>query len=296
MSLLRLVLIFIFSLAAMAGASAQDAAPVKVVASFSIIGDLVKQVGGARADVAVLVGPNADMHGFAPGPAQIRMLRDARLFVINGLGFEGWADRLLKSSGFKGQPLVASRGLKALPAVAEGHGRYDPHAWHAVANVKRYVENIRDALIVVDPDGRATYEANASRYTSELDVLERDIKAAFAPIPRPQRKVITSHDAFTYYGAAYEVSFLAAQGVGNEAQPSAKRLAELIRQIKREQVGAVFLENMSDRRVIDQVVRETGARIGGTLYSDALSDQGGPAPTYIAMMRHNTNLIAGSLK
>ena len=296
MSRLRLVLIFVLSLAAAAGASAQDAAPVKVVASFSIIGDLVKQVAGARADVAVLVGPNADMHGFAPGPAQIRMLRDAKLFVVNGLGFEGWADRLVKSSGFKGQPLVASRGLKALPAAAEGHGRYDPHAWHEVANVKRYVENIRDALIVVDPDGRATYEANAARYTSELDALERDIKAAFAPIPRGQRKVITSHDAFTYYGAAYDVSFLAAQGVGNEAQPSAKRLAELIRQIKREQVRAVFLENMSDRRVIDQVVRETGATIGGTLYSDALSDSGGPAPTYIAMMRHNTKLIAGNLK
>ena len=296
MSRLGLVLSFVLSLAAAAGASAQDAAPVRVVASFSIIGDLVKQVGGVRTDVAVLVGPNADMHGFAPGPAEIRMLRDARLVVINGLGFEGWADRLLKSSGFKGQPLVASRGLKALPAVAEGHGRYDPHAWHDVAHVKRYVDNIRDALIVVDPDGRATYEANAARYTGELDALERDIKAAFAPIPRGQRKVITSHDAFTYYGAAYDVSFLAAQGVGNEAQPSAKRLAELIRQIRREQVGAVFLENMSDRRVIDQIVRETGARIGGTLYSDALSDQGGPAPTYIAMMRHNTTLIADSLK
>ncbi len=296
MSRLRIVLSFVLSLAAAAGASAQDAAPVRVVASFSIIGDLVKQVGGARADVAVLVGPNADMHGFAPGPAQIRMLRDAKLVVINGLGFEGWADRLLKSSGFKGQALVASRGLKALPAAAEGHGRYDPHAWHEVANVKRYVENIRDALIAVDPAGRAAYEVNAAQFTSALDALERDIKAAFAPIPRGQRKVITSHDAFTYYGAAYDVSFLAAQGVGNEAQPSAKRLAELIRQIKREQVGAVFLENMSDRRVIDQVVRETGARIGGTLYSDALSDPGGPAPTYIAMMRHNTNLIAGSLK
>ena len=150
--------------------------------------------------------------------------------------------------------------------------------------------------MMVDPNRRATYEANAARYTSELDALERDIKAAFAPIPRGQRKVITSHDAFTYYGAAYGVTFLAPQGVSNEAQPSAKRLAELIRQIKREQVRAVFLENMSDRRVIDQVVRETGATIGGTLYSDALSDSGGPAPTYIAMMRHNTKLIAGNLK
>jgi zinc/manganese transport system substrate-binding protein len=285
-------------LAAAPAALAQQAAPVKAVASFSIIADLVKQVGGERVEVVSLVGPDADMHGFQPGPGEIRMLRDAKLFVINGLGFEGWADRLLKSSGFKGYPLVASRGLKALPAAADGHGhgRYDPHAWQEVANVKRYVENIRDALIAIDPPGQSDYNANAARFTGELDALEREIKSALAAIPKPQRKVITSHDAFTYYGDAYDVTFLAPQGAGNEAQPSAKRVAELIRQIKREQARALFVENISDRRLLDQIARETGARIGGTLYSDALSGPSGPAPTYIAMMRHNTKAIAEALK
>jgi zinc/manganese transport system substrate-binding protein len=297
---IKLLLAAILWLVAAPAASAQQGAPVKAVASFSIMADLVKQVGGERVEVVSLVGPDADMHGFQPGPGEIRMLRDAKLFVINGLGFEGWADRLLKSTGFKGHPLVASRGLKALPAAAgghgHGHGRYDPHAWQDVANVKRYVENIRDALMAVDPPGQRDYEANAVRFAGELDALERDIKSALAAIPKPQRKVITSHDAFTYFGDAYDVTFLAPQGAGNEAQPSAKRVAELIRQIKREEVRAVFVENISDRKLLDQIARETGVKVGGTLYSDALSGPSGSAPTYIAMMRHNTKAIAEALK
>ena len=295
---IKLLLAAVLWLAAAPLASAQQDAPVRVVASFSIMADLVRQVGGSRVDVISLVGPDADMHGFQPGPGEIRTLRDAKLFVINGLGFEGWADRLLKSSGFKGYPLVASRGLKALPAATDGHGhsRYDPHAWQEVANVKRYVENIRDALIAVDPPGQSAYEANARRFIDELDALEREIKAALSAIPKAQRKVITSHDAFTYFGDAYDVTFLAPQGVGNEAQPSAKRVAELIRQIKREEARALFVENISNRRLLDQIAKETSIKIGGTLYSDALSGSSGPAPTYIAMMRHNTRAIAEALK
>jgi zinc/manganese transport system substrate-binding protein len=295
---IKLLLAAILWLAAALPASAQQAAPVKVVASFSIMADLVKQVGGPRVEVISLVGADTDMHAFQPGPGEIRMLRDAKLFVINGLGFEGWADRLLKSSGFKGHPLVASRGLKALPAADDGHGhgRYDPHAWQEVANVKRYAENIRDALITVDPSGQSEYEANARRFLGELDALEGEIKAALSAIPKPQRKVITSHDAFTYYGDAYDVIFLAPQGAGNEAQPSARQVATLIRQIKREEARALFVENISDRRLLDQIAKETGVKIGGTLYSDALSGPSGPAPTYVAMMRHNTKAIAEALK
>jgi zinc/manganese transport system substrate-binding protein len=287
-----------------------DTAKIKVVASFSILADLVRQVGGARVDVSSLVGPDSDMHGYEPTPNDVKTVAAAQVFVINGLGLEGWADRLVKSTGFKGEAVVASRDIKALEAdddhdhghghakgdaKAHDHGRYDPHAWQDVANVKRYAENIRNALIAVDPSARAQYEAQAARFTAELDGLDRDIKAAFAPIPKARRKVITSHDAFEYFADAYEVAFLAPQGVGNEAEPSAKRVAELIRQIKKEGVKVVFLENISNPRVVERISRETGAKSGGTLYSDALSGPDGPAATYIAMMRHNAKLIADGL-
>jgi zinc/manganese transport system substrate-binding protein len=295
-------------LASAGGAIAQEAQKINVVASFSILADLVRQVGGARIEVTSLVGPNADMHGFEPTPNDVKTVAAARVFVINGLGLEGWADRLVKSTGFKGEAVVASRGIKALEAdddhdhdhahgKAKGHdhGRHDPHAWQDVTNVKRYVENIRNALITVDPSARSQYEAQAARFTAELDSLERDIKAAFAPIPKARRKVITSHDAFEYFGDAYELAFLAPQGVGNEVEPSAKRVAELIRQIKKEGVKVVFLENISNPRVVERISRETGAKPGGTLYSDALSGPDGPAATYIAMMRYNTKQIVDGL-
>jgi len=290
-----------------AGACAQgepkvEAATVKVVASFSILADLVRQVGGGRVEVTSLVGPDAELHGFEPTPADVRRLAGAQLFVINGLGVEGWSDRLAQSSGFKGTTVIASRGLQALAADedhdkhdAHAHHHDDPHAWQSVANVKRYVANIRDALIAVDPAGRGSYEAQAARYSAELDGLEHDIAATFTPIPKERRRVITSHDAFAYFAAAYGVTFLAPQGVGNEAEPSAHRVAELIRQIRKEGVKVVFWENISSPRVIERIARETGAKPGGTLYSDALSGPQGPAPTYIAMMRHNVKLFADSL-
>ena len=313
MSRIKLAVAVALSVLVSAGSAvAQDSAKIKVVASFSILADLVRQVGGERVDVSSLVGADSDMHGYEPPPNDVKTVAAAQVFVINGLGLEGWADRLVKSTGFKGEAVVASRGIKALeadddhghghaegpakgPAKAHDHGGDDPHAWQDVANVKRYAENIRNALIAVDPSARAQYEAQAARFTAELDGLDRDIKAAFAPIPTARRKVITSHDAFAYFADAYEVAFLAPQGVGNEAEPSAKRVAELIRQIKKEGVKVVFLENISNPRVIERVSRETGAKSGGTLYSDALSGPDGPAATYLAMMRHNAKLIADGL-
>jgi zinc/manganese transport system substrate-binding protein len=266
---------------------------VRVVASFSIIADLVKQVGGDRVVVSGLVGPNVEMHDFRPSPADARRLADAQLVVINGLGFEGWADRLIKVAAYQGARLVASNGIQALPG--EGRHRYDPHAWQDVANVKVYVTNIRDALAALDPANKLDYDRRTSEYTKQLETLETEIKAAFRDIPKP-RRVITSHDAFTYYGRAYDIEFLAAHGVGGAAQPSAKGIAQLIRQIKREQVKAIFVENISAQRSMDQIARETGAVVGGTLYSDALSEASGPASTYADMMRHNTRLISGALR
>jgi len=277
----------------MVASHASAADQVRVLASFSIIADLVKQVGGERVAVSSLLGPNADMHGFQPSPADSRRVADAQLVVINGLGSEGWADRLVKASGYRGARLVASKNLKPLPGG--GHGRYDPHAWQEVANVKVYVANIRDALTAIDPAHKLDYEKKASEYTEQLGTLEADVRAAFKDIPKP-RRVITSHEAFTYYGDAYDIEFLAAHGVAGEAQPSARSIAQLIRQIKREKVTAIFVENISGQRAMDQIARETGAIVGGTLYSDALSEPSGPASTYIDMMRYNTRLISAALR
>jgi len=279
---------------------------VKVVASFSIVGDLVRQVGGDRVDVTMLVGPNADMHVYQPTPGDAKTLLGANLVVINGLGFEGWADRLVKASGFKGRAIVASKGIKALAAgerdhpahggKTHAHNRYDPHAWQEVANVKTYVANIRDALIAVDAPGKPRYDAAAAAYLKQLDALETEIKAAFADIPKSRRRVIASHEAFTYYGDAYDVEFLAPQGVGGNTEPSARGVATLIRQIKRERMKVVFVENISNPQLIERISKEAGAAIGGTLYSDALSEPTGPANTYIDMMRYNTRLLAAAMK
>jgi zinc/manganese transport system substrate-binding protein len=292
-----------FALLSAQGAVAQE--KIKVLASFSILADLVREVGGERVEVSSLVGPNTDMHDFQPTPAHAKAVAAAQLVVINGLGFEGWADRLVKSANYKGARLVASKGVKALTAETEGHGhnhkhkhsdRYDPHAWQEVANVRTYVANIRDALIAADAAGKDSYTKNAAAYLQKLDALEAEIKQLFTGLSEKQRRAITSHDAFHYFGDAYGIEFLAAQAAGGNTQPSARDVARLIQQIRKEGVKAVFVENISNPRVIEQIARETGAKIGGTLYSDALSEPSGPAANYLAMMRHNAQTIAAALR
>jgi zinc/manganese transport system substrate-binding protein len=308
----RLALAGLFALATLPslGAAAQEKP--KVVASFSILGDLVQKVGGDRVEVLTLVGPDGDAHVFQPSPSDARNVAEARLVVVNGLGFEGWIDRLVKASGYSGPVATASAGVAPREmeeeehgahghqkpgehAGAHEHGEIDPHAWQSVANAKIYVRNIRDALIAADPDGRAAYEANAAAYTLTLDALEAEVKAAVARIPAGGRRLITTHDAFGYFGAAYGLEFLAAQGVSTDAEASAKDIAELIRQIRKEKVRAVFLENVTDRRLMQRIAKESRAKIGGTLYSDALSPPDGPAATYLDMMRHNIREIGAAL-
>lgn len=284
--------------------AAAAAAPLKVVASMSIIADLVRQVGGARVAVTALIGPEQDAHGYQPRPSDGSAIAAAGLMVINGIGLEPWAERLAAAAGYRGQGVVASRGIRPLIA-GEGHhhgaehehdhGAFDPHAWQEVANVKAYVTNIRDGLVAADPAGVQAYQAAATQYLDRLNRLELDIQAAWLPIPREQRKVVTSHDAFTYYGDAYGVDFLAPQGLSTEGEPSARDFAALIAQIRAEKVRALFIENISRSTLLEQVARETGVRVGGTLYSDALSRPDGPAATYEAMMRHNTRLLTQAL-
>ena len=326
-----------FALGLAAPAAAQDATPaaatqIPVVASFSILGDFVKEVGGDRVAVTTLVGPNGDAHVFQPAPADAKKVAGARVVFVNGLGFEGWIDRLVKASGTKADVVVATKGIEPREMAeeedgheaahdhdkahdhdhdkhAEGkaqdhdhahdhahdHGGIDPHAWQSVGNAKRYVANVRDALIAADPAGQATYEANAAAYTAKLEALDAEVKAAVAKIPADKRRIITSHDAFGYFGAAYGIEFVAPQGVSTEAEASAKDVARIIRQIKTEKIPAVFVENISDPRLVKRISEETGAKIGGELYSDALSDDKGPASTYIDMMNNNVRELSSAL-
>ncbi len=276
--------------------------PVPVVATFSILADLAAQVGGERAQVRALVGPGADAHVYTPTPGDAKTLASARLIVVNGLGFEGWIDRLVKSAQAKARVVVASQGVKPLRAgggeARGGHshgGGLDPHAWQSVANVKIYVANIRQGLVAVDPDGRAAYEANAAAYLAKLDALEAEIKAAVAAIPPERRKLITTHEAFGYFQAAYGLRFIAPQGVSTEGGASAQDVARIIRQIRQEKAPAVFAENVSDPRLSARIAQETGAKLGGALYSDQLSLPSGPAGTYIDMVRHNIRELTRAL-
>jgi zinc/manganese transport system substrate-binding protein len=265
----------------------QAQTPIKAVASFSILGDLVRQVGGERVAVDVLVGPGSDAHVFQPTPAHARLVGQAQVVFSNGLGFEGWMIRLLKMAGYEGQQVVVSNGVRPLKEAGHG-GAADPHAWQSVSNVKVFVKNIELGLCRADPAGCSTYERNAVAYAVQLNILEAEIRAAWAAIPAVQRKVITSHDAFGYYARDHSVKFLAPQGVSTESEASAKGVAQLVRQIRKDQIKALFVENISDPRLIEQIARETGLKLSGELYADSLSAPGGEAATYIDMMRFNT--------
>jgi zinc/manganese transport system substrate-binding protein len=280
-------------------AAGDDARPRKfVVASTSIIADLVRKVSGDRIEVKALVGPNGDAHVYSPTPGDAKEIAAAAVVFVNGLGLEGWLPRLVSAAGTKAPVVVVARGVPARRMPDEEHpGRSvtDPHAWQSIADAKIYVANIRDGLVAADPAGKAAYEANAQAYLAKLDDLDKEVRTAIASIPAERRKIITTHDAFGYFGAAYGMSFIAPEGVSTDSEPSAKDVARIIRKIKQQKIPAVFLENVSDPRLIEQIARETGAAIGGKLYSDALSEPAGPAATYIDMMRHNVREFAKAL-
>nr|USU30938.1 zinc ABC transporter substrate-binding protein [Methylobacterium sp. OTU13CASTA1] len=294
---------FALLLAVLCGAAPALADPerLRVVATFSILGDLVSQVGGERVAVTTLVKPDADAHGYAPAPSDARTLAAADLVVVNGLGLEGWIDRLIKASGAKAPVVVASKGIKPIEEADDhGHGHAhdhhaDPHAWQSIANAKVYVATIRDGLAKRDPAHAAAYAARATAYLGELDALEGEVRATIAKIPPAQRRIITTHDAFGYFTAAYGLTFIAPQGVSTDSEASPRDVARIVRQIRAEKIPAVFLETIADPRLMEQIARESGAAIGGKVYSDALSAPDGPAPTYVAMMRNNLTAFARAL-
>ena len=259
----------------------------KVVATFSILGDLAAEVGGDRIDLAVLVGPDTDAHAYQPKPADARALAAAKALVRNGLGFEGWIDRLAETVSFKGQQIVASVGVQGS----------DPHCWQDVACARRYVANIVTGLAESDPANAAPYRARAAAYDGRLAALDAWIRSEIGRVPADRRKAITSHDSFGYFASAYGVTFHAARGLTTESEPSARAVAQLIRQVREQKIKALFLENMTNPMLVNQIARDSGATVGPPLYTDALSKAGGPAASYEAMMRYNVAaLVAGMLK
>ncbi|WOH67182.1 metal ABC transporter substrate-binding protein [Bradyrhizobium sp. BWA-3-5] len=270
---------------------ARAAEPLDVVASFSILGDFVRNVGGDRVSVTTLVGPDSDAHVYTPTPADAKKIADARLIFVNGLGFEGWLPRLVQSAGSKAKIVTASNGISPLRLGSSA----DPHAWQSVNNAKVYVANISLALSAADPASAEQFMKNTQGYIEQLDALDREVRDAVAKLPEGRRKVISTHSAFGYFAAAYGIEFIAPLGVSTESEPSARDIAKIITQIRAAKIPAVFLENITDPRLMGRISAETGARVGGTLYSDSLTGEKGDSPTYIAMVRHNIKALTGAL-
>ena len=266
-------------------------AKIKVVSTFSILGDMVQNIGGNNIELTTLVGANGDGHVYEPTPADAKSVAAADVVFVNGLGFEGWIDRLVKASGYKGKVIIATEGIKEL----KFEGELDPHAWQDLSNGRIYIKNIKNALTDVDPKNSNLYKKNFIAYDKILESMDKSTKDKFADIPKKNRKVITSHDAFLYFGRAYGIDFRSPVGVTTESEPSAGELAELITEMRKDNIKALFAENITDPRLIKQLAKEVNAQIGGTLYSDALSDNSEPANTYINMFKYNVNELANIL-
>ena len=306
-----------FSLAPAVPATAQSGKPIPVVATFSILGDMVKRIGGEHVALTTLVGPDGDTHVYRPTPADARAVSEAKILVVNGLQFEGWLDRLIDASNFRGVRVVATHGIEPIAFEDEhdnhddhgkhdkhaeadhrdghGHGAFDPHGWQSLRNAAVYADNIAAALTEADPANAVAFQRNREAYAAEIEALDSEIRKIVAGLPAASRTVVTSHDAFQYFGRDYGLTFVAPQGLSTESEASAKDVVRLIRQIRDEGIRAVFIENVADPRLLKRIADETGAAIGGTLYPGALSGPDGPAPTYLDMMRHNAMTLARAL-
>ena len=316
-SIRRLLAMSVITLTSLS-ASAAMAEPLKVVASFSIIGDFARNVGGDRVEVITIVGPDGDAHVYEPSPADAVAMANAKVVLVNGLHFEGFLQRLVEASASKAAIVELTKGVKPIefkPEFAEAeegeaadaheghdhdhghdHGPVDPHAFQSIPNAKIYVQNIADAFCAADAEGCDSYKANAAAYTQKLDALDKEVRTAIDSIPKDKRVVITSHDAFGYFEHEYGLTFLAPQGLSTESEPSAADVAKLVNQVKQDKAAAIFVENITNPRLIEQISEETGIKVGGTLYSDALSKADGPAATYIDMMENNIAQIKGAIQ
>jgi zinc/manganese transport system substrate-binding protein len=297
-------------------AAAQE--KLKVVATFSILGDLTQRVGGDAIDLTVLVGPDLDAHGFEPNAADQRAVAEADVLVANGLGFEAWLERLTEAADFKGRLVTATDGIAALPwkehhgeedGAHEGedhaeedpdhdhdHEDFDPHAFQDALLVLTYIDNIAAGLSAVRPAHVAMFDKNADALKAEFTALDAELKASLGALPAGQRRVLTSHDAFGYFAHAYGIEFVGLQGVSTEGEPTAQDLKGVIEQIQAGKIRAVFLENMSDPRFVETLTQDTGIKVGGALYADALSGPDGPAPDLLSLFRHNQSELLKTLQ
>ena len=272
-------------------AAARAAAPLRVVASFSILADMAREVGGPLVEVHSLVPAGADAHVFTPTPADAQHLARAELLVVNGLRYEGWIERLVKAAGYRGPVVIATQGVRARPTL----GGADPHAWQDLANALVYVENIRRALAAARPNEAAVVQQRADDYSARLRQLDRDTRARFAAVPADRRRVITGHDAFGYFADAYGVRFIAPRGWSTDSEPSAENVARIVRQAREQQASALLVEHLSDPRLIERIAREAGVRVGGRLHADALTPSGGEADTYLRLFAHNVATLAAAM-
>ncbi|MEM8580459.1 MAG: zinc ABC transporter substrate-binding protein [Pseudomonadota bacterium] len=263
-----------------------------VVASFSILGDMVEQVVGDHATVTTIVGPDADAHVYEPSVADAQAVAEADVIFVNGLGFETWSDTLIAESGTEGEVFVATDGIT--PVMVDGET--DPHAWNALTNGVVYVQNITAAMSEAMPDHAEEFTANAEAYIAKLEALDAETKTKLSALPDKNRTVVTAHDAFGYLADAYGLTFLAPVGIDTEAEPSAQELAALITQLREQEVAALFVENITSPALVQQISDETGIEIGGRLFSDALSERGGPATSYLAMFEHNLGTLLEALE
>jgi zinc/manganese transport system substrate-binding protein len=270
-------------------------AAIDVVTSFTVLQDLVKEVGKELVNVQTIVGADADAHVFRPTPATAKMVANADLVIINGLGFEGWIERLISASGYEGNVIIATNGISSHTMDDNGKEIQDPHAWHSIPNVRHYVKNIKEALVAYDPDNWEKYEHNARTYLKRLEALDAWVQKQINALPPCKRRVITAHDAFQYFGKEYGVDFKAPMGISTESEASVRDVVRLVRQIKDEGVRAVFIENMTDPKILNNIAREANVKVGGILYSDALSKNDGPASTYETMMRYNVSTLVAAM-
>ncbi|PZL89612.1 metal ABC transporter substrate-binding protein [Pantoea sp. ARC270] len=284
------------ALAALFATPLAMAKTVDVVASFTVLADIVSQVGGDHVKVKSLVGPDGDPHTFEPTPQDSQALAKADLVFVSGLGLEGWMDRLVSASGYHGQPVVASAGVTTRSMEEEGKTITDPHAWNSMQNGVIYATNVMNALVKADPEDAAAIRQRGQNYIQQLQALDSWAKTAFDKIPVEKRKVLTSHDAFGYFSQRYGVTFLAPVGFSTEAEASASNVGDLITQLKQQHITRYFIENQTDPRLVKQIASATGAEPGGELYPEALSPASGPAPTYQAAFKHNVNAMLKSMQ
>jgi zinc/manganese transport system substrate-binding protein len=276
----------------LASASAASAKTLNVVASFTVLADVVREIGGENVHVKSLVGPNGDPHEFEPSPDDAKALKESDVVFVSGEGLEGWMDRLITASGYTGTPIVASNGIKTREMEEDGKTIADPHVWNSPVNVEIWVNNIEKGLAAADPEDAAHFRANAENFRKKLVELDKYAHSKFDPIPADKRQVLTSHDAFGYFGREYKIKFLSPVGLSTDTEASAADVAKLIDQIKAEGVKVYFFENSNDPKLVKQVAAATGAQPGGELYVEALSDKNGPASTYLKMFRYNVDQVA----